>query len=68
MHVDGDDYTYQAPPTVAPALRQFDLRPLPERFDTWCTALERRIENAERRIAHLELLIHRLLNAGEGES
>lgn len=46
---DGLDYEYTFPTDAAP-LRTFDLRPLPERFDDWCTALERRIEAAEKRI------------------
>ena len=55
------------PMAPGPSLRQFDLRPLPERFDTWCTSLERRLEDAERRLADAELLIHRLLNADDGQ-
>lgn len=43
---DGLDCEYTLP-TDAAALRQFDLRPLPERFDAWCSALERRIEALE---------------------
>ena len=52
--IDFDDMEYAAP------LRQFDLRPLPDRFDAWCTALERRIEALEADNAALRQRLARL--------
>jgi uncharacterized protein YceH (UPF0502 family) len=54
--IDFDDMEY-APPT---ALRQFDLRPLPDRLNAWCTALERRIEALEADNAALRQRLARL--------
>ena len=44
----------------AAPLRQFDLRTTPERFDTWCSALERRIEAQNVEIAALRKRLARL--------
>lgn len=54
---DGLDYSYT--PDAAP-LRQFDLRPLPERFDVWCSRLEQRIETLEADNAALRERVRRL--------
>ncbi len=62
---DTKDYEHVWPPygIDAPApLRTFDLRTTPERMQTWCESLERRIE-------HLECALHRLLNpSGEPDA
>lgn len=52
--IDFDDMEY------APMLRQFDLRPLPDRFDAWCSRLEQRIEALEADNAALRQRLARL--------
>lgn len=61
VHVDGDDYT--GPHLERQPLPSFDMRTSPERLVMWCANLEIRLEGQDRRIAHLELAVHRLLNA-----
>lgn len=58
QHVDGDDYTYTLTPAKEP-LRQFDVTP-------WTEKQQAVIDDLRKRVAHLELCVHRLMNQ-EGE-
>lgn len=55
-HVDGDDYTYPSVRYVpAEPLRQFDITP----------DAQARMDKLEKRIRHLEKIIHLMLNPEE---
>lgn len=67
MHSDSGDYTYRAPAPAGGGHVLPILKTGPERLQIYCDALDRRLEDAERRLAGLELLVHRLLNADEAQ-
>ena len=56
QHSDSGDYTYQQQPQP---LRQFDIQPWPEKAQA-------QLDELEKRIRHLEKIIHLMLNP-EGE-
>lgn len=60
MAIDGGDYTAYAAHGAYSDL--FHPRPV---GDPWPDAAEKRITALERKVATLETLVHRLLNAGE---
>lgn len=57
-HIDGDDYTWAEPVTHTTEPYEYDTRTYDQRTNA-------RIDALDRRLRHLEVLVHRLLNAPE---
>ena len=65
--IDLDDTEYVWPPgelesPSAPAAQRYDLRTGPERADARMDDHQQRIATLEQRIAHMERMLHRLIN------
>ena len=56
-HSDSGDYTYTLTPAKEP-LRKFDIQPWPEKAQA-------RMDELEKRIRHLEVIVHMMLNPEE---
>lgn len=65
MAVDFDDFEYAIPGEHLRTAADYDLRTYDQRTDERLADHQRRIAELEQRVRHIEVLLHRIINADE---